>query len=450
MELKDRVLSFLRGIGEYFTDNFLLFSEPKKAIEKINKKRIRLSLFLVSIFLISCIHFFFNFLVSEGPFRYTNAWNIVNIIGLAWQIFVFVIFVILFSPLLVDIISSKFTGIKDQFSSLSKVYFHTLIIFALYPIINLYFLIFGVPYGFYLPFSSKAMITVGQIVEGILLAIISIFIIYYFYRSSKAVIISVIFLGISFPLILYGLDFVYILSSRFYGFERYGLMDDPAHIVLWCMENIWFCLLVLGFGIIYFYRVKKNYFKLFTRNQLIFNFSLPFFVILGYVISGMPLPIPQLISLIISSIAAGNFILLLYNSYYKSFNNTEKSNFLNKWETFMCAFWLLTIAISFSLIVSFISALFIGLCFIGSSILIRYSQIVIKHKLQLIFSFLTFYLILLMGSVPTYFFVFSEGPSIVAVELPTLLSLLVSIPIALIPAIFLKFFSFYPYYRESS
>jgi len=447
MELKDKFLPFMRRIGEYFKDGFLLFIKPKKAIQKITKKRINLSLFLVCIFLISSLHFIFNFLASEG---YSNTWHIVNSLGLAWQIFIFALFVISFSPLLIDTVSSRLSGVKNQFSSISKVYFHILIVFALYPIINFYLRLFGVPYTFYLPFSTKTMMNVGQVVEGVLLAIVSISIIKYFYKSIKAVLISLIILGIFFPLILYGLDFVYILSSRFYGFGRYGLMDDPAHIILWCMENIWFCLLILGFGIAYFYHIKKAYFKLFTPIQLFFNFTLPFFVIFGYLISGLSLPIPQLLSLIISSIAAGNCILLIYNSRYKEYYNSERPYLLNKWETFMCAFWLLTIAFSLSLIVSFISALFLLLFFISSLILIRYSPMIINGRKRVIFPLLIYYLFFMMGSVPSYFFIFSDifKPSIIAVHLPTLLSFLVALPIALIPAILLISSSFYPFFND--
>ncbi len=443
MKSKNEYSSFLRALGAYFIDSFLLFSKPKTAIEKIKKKRISIPLFLVSIFLISSIHFILNFLASRNP---SDPWHIVNTLGLTWQIFVFVIFVVSYAPLLVDSTSSKLTGIKDQLSSLSKVYFHTLIVFALYPLINFFLRTLGVNYKFYLPFSTRTLITIGQVVEGTLLAVISIFIIYYFYRSSKAVGSSLILLGLSFPLILYGIDFVYLLSSRFYGFEGYGLMQDPAHIILWCMENIWFCLLILGFGLLYFYRVKKNYFKLFTRNQIIFTFLLPLFILLGYIISGIVLPLPQLISLIISSIAAGNVIFLIYNSHNKSVNNIVSSNRLNQWETLMCAFWLLTIAFSFALMVSFVSALFLGFCFIGSFVLIRYSQLIIKRELQIVLSFLIFYLILLMGSVPTFFFIFSEVPSIVAIELPILASFLAGIPITLLSALFLEFSLINPFF----
>lgn len=440
MPIKEKFLYYLKGIGGYFEDSLLLFIKPKSTIKKIREKPFSIKLFLVNIFLITIIHSIFNFLVAIKSLP----WHIVNTIGLTWQIFVFTIFVISFSPFLIDYISSKITGIKNQLYPLSKVYLHVLIIFALYPLINLFLGIFGVPFNFLLPFATRAGITVGQIFEGVLISLISIFIIYYFYHSLKAVLISILMIGLSFPLILYGIDFVYyVLMSYFYGFARYGIMQDPAHIILWCMENMWFILLILGFGLSYFLYQKRNYFKFLTKPQIILNILFSLLILSGYMISGFILPIPQLISLIISSIAAWNFVILVFY-YYNNSNQSTNKLILNKWETFIAGFWLLTTTISFSLVVSFISTFFLSLFLFLSLIFIKYFQSISKFYYQKFFIFISLYLILLMGSIPNYIFVFESLPSELAIEWPTLFSFWIGIPIAAIPSLFLKSSYFYP------
>jgi hypothetical protein len=440
-KIKHTISSYLMQIGSYFKDNFLLIIKPGTYVEKISTKAISIKVFILNLLLITLIHSIFNYLLVLGE------WNFVNTLGLSWQICIFAVFVISFCPLIIDSLSSKISKAESKLYPLSKVYFHILLIFALYPIVNIILHLLNQPYNFYLPFSYGATITWGQIIEAILISYISIFVIYYFYKSKKAVILSLIIIGISFPLLLYGLDFKEFLRWGVYGFQTYGLMNDAAHFILWCLENMWFCLLILFFGLFYFIYRKKNPLKSIPKIQIIPNLFFPSLVLLGYFFGGCILPLPQLISLLIASVAAWNFVFLLY-MYHMSINKKPNNCPLNKWEFFMSGFWLVTIALSFSLIVSFISGLFCLLFWIFSFIFIKIKINSSNKLIQIFILFISFFLIFLMGSIPTFFFLFHFLPSIIAIDWPTLYSCLVAIPISLIPSIFFKLSYFFPHFPE--
>lgn len=433
---------YLNGISDYFKDNVLLLIKPRKYLEQIKQKPISKRLFFINIFLIVIIHFIFNYLVSISHGIYP--WHIINTIGLTWQIFVFVIFVISFSPLLIDLISVKISKTQSKLCSLAKVYFHVLLIFAIYPLVNLIFSLLYIDFCIKLPFAIIAEITFGQIFEAILIVYLSLFIIYSFYRSIKAVILSITIIGLLFPLLLYGLDFAYFLRMNFYGFLSSGLMNDPAHVTLWCSQNIWFCFLIFFFGISYFLHQQKNIFKLITKTHIIPHLLFPLLILMGYLFAGAILPIPQLISLIIASIAAWNCTYILYLHYNKSFNQSN-GIILNEWEIIMGIFWLITTALSFSLIVSFISFFFTSLFILLAFIFLKYLNNTFQKLMYRLNIFTLSMLTVLIASIPSYFFIyFYPTPSIIAIEWPTLLSFCIAFLVALIPSLLLKPSFFYP------
>lgn len=445
MSLKKRFQFYFNGILDYFKDNLLLFLKPKKYIQKLSEKKITLKLFLINIILITIIHSIFNYLAST--YHSSQEWDFINLIGVTWQILVFVIFVLSFAPLVIDFIASKISKTQNQLIPLFKIFYHSLLIFAFYPLVNLLLLIFNQSISFYLPFSSSSQITWGQIFEAIILCYISIFIIHYFYKSKMAIIFSLIVIGFSFPIILYGWDFVLFLKNDFYYFKLVGILNNPANIILWCMENMWFCLLILFLVVLYFKTMKKNPLKSLAKTLIIPNLVFPGLIALAYLIVGAKLPIAQLTSLIISSIAAWNFIFLIYLHYSK---NLKESNIvkLDNWELFMGGFWLITISLSFSLIVSFISAFFCLLFCSISFIYIKFQITFTRKWANYFYKFIIFYIICLMGSTTIFFFIFSYTYSVIAIEWPTFFSFIIAIPISLTFTFLLKISYFYPLIKE--
>jgi len=437
MMINQRIQFYLNEINKYIKKSLMLIVKPWVNVQKIRDEPFNLKSFFLSILVIAIIHSILNFFVSYSKDPLIQ-WNIINIFGVSWQIFIFIIFVITFSPLVIDIISSRFSKFKNQFYQLAKVYCHILLIFALYPIVNIVLAIFNYPNSYFLPFSQKSNITIGQIIEGILICYVSVFIIYSFYKSKKSIILSLIIIGMSFPLILYGIDFVFFLLENFYRFEYYGFVDNPAHIILYCLANMWFCLLILFFGALYFYHQGKNILKLIFQMKFIPNFVFPFLIFLGYIFSGFILPFPQLFSLIIASIATWNSIYVLWMYYNRITYIQENQLRLNNWDYFMVSFWLITISFSFALMVSFISAFLLFICFIFVLFYLKYIYLKFSSNFsQKILLFFLFYLIVLIGSPPTFFLIFYDH-SIIALEFPNFLMWIIAIPIAGILSISLK------------
>ena len=66
-------------------------------------------------------------------------------------------------------------------------------------------------------------------------------------------------MGGLFPFILVGPEGVQFMKIFIFQFERFGPSNTPYHIILWAMENLWFCLLIVIMVGVY---LKGNYHKI--------------------------------------------------------------------------------------------------------------------------------------------------------------------------------------------
>ena len=206
----NKIIDFFKNMYIFLKDSLLLLFFPTKQTSIILKRKLSIPLVVFIAAIFSGIHFVFNLIFYENYNLYILAlppflnphimYNTINVVGLYWQIFTFFLFVIPFSTLLIDLICSKFSRIQNKVFNISKVFLHMILIAGLYPLINLFLVINRIHPFVTISDGTRIIfqIQIGQIVEGIIIGVLSIFIIYKIYKTKLGVILSQLSIALSF------------------------------------------------------------------------------------------------------------------------------------------------------------------------------------------------------------------------------------------------------------
>jgi len=398
--------SVISEVLDILGDSGRLLIYPKTTIRTIIDKEISIKAYFSYSFFIASIHFYLLYIQAHLYKNCLFTWHPANILGLWWQVYVFVLFITVVPPLILDCLASVLSQKNMLFTTIFKIYLHTLLIFAFYPVINIILTALKVRFSFSLPGTIATVFTYGQIFEAIYLIIITIIILHIFYKNMKAVILSTIFIGFLFPGILLGQDIMVYVMNNFLNLNYSSMSFESFYRVpLWGNANIWFVFLFFIGGVIYLIYTKKLKLSriLFHSENLLINFTLIYLVFVGFSLGGRTLPLGQLIYLFFAVIFTWNFSYLhLFQKISRTLgseNNIPLELQLNSWEQTIVSTWIIIGGLSFILNISIFSFVLInGLIIL--SIVLKSSKII--HFRYIYIGVCSFFVVLMSSSSDTF------------------------------------------------
>jgi len=344
-----------------------------------------------------------------------QTFDLVNIIGFSWQVALFLIFIISFSAIIFSRLGSSLSDTDVKFSNLFNTYYYLSFFFALSPLFDIIASYFGVPSFFPLPFANVSIITIGQLIEAIIIPIITCIMLYQFFKSIMVSIISTAIVGALFPFVVYGPEAVEYIKNHIFQFLAWSEPKYPYHIILWALENLWFCLfiviIIIGFLIFNFQIIRERWSSRDVPVLLLYILS----IFIGYFLGGQSISFPFLISLIIAGVTCWIIFSFLISRRSKSVER------MSNWMVSMGVFWALSISFSCVLTVGFYS-FFILLAITGINLLFvlifytaplneSFSPNTTKKYGIFILQICIFPLLILLGATPVNFdFQFRQNP----------------------------------------
>ncbi|MHA1267383.1 MAG: hypothetical protein ACTSRS_19255 [Candidatus Helarchaeota archaeon] len=413
MPSRSRNLEFWRDELKFLKESLLIISFLKtgKVTEKVRNVPLSIKFIFLNVLLLSILRAILE--IIHWTHKYpSQRWDLINLGGFIWQIAVFIIFIIPFSSYILSYASSYLAHVRISFSQIFNVYFYLTFLFAISPIFDIIASFLGAPSFFFLPFTNESIITMGQLIEAFILPILSFLILHQITHSTRIAIISTLIMGLLFPFILIGPDGVYYMSFIFNFNGHYWLPNDPFHIILWAMENLWFSLLMVILLSTYLLRKLRQLNLNLNRFNILLGTFLGFSVLIGYFLGNQAIPLPHLLALVLSLISCWIMYVLLKTRYVCG----EVQ--LNDWVITISLFWLITIGLSFTLVVSFFSffillaiilIIFIYIYYL-KSITFQSSKV---NKKKYVFYFLIcilMFLSILLGATPTIFYYIEYSP----------------------------------------
>jgi len=456
----------------FLKDCFTMIVHPNSTIERIKNRKISVKFLFLSLILICLIRlpiqYYYWKIVNLNENLFFIKWDLINFLGYYFQSLIFLFFFYILGVLTIDIITKYvFKGVL-QFKLLSKLFLFILIIYSLSELVSLLFISLQIPSYFEILSIFKApshfnifnlnltpsyfkvemgsvwiIVTVGQIFQGLFLAVFAFIYIYNIQKSKIQAFINVLILTTLFSIIYFLLfPLVNPMISELFKVVYWGSMNEASYIIVWIGEIIFFLMFIPVFYFIYLSVYKKQVKKQLLWIKPIRTFHYIYMVIIGFFLGLKCVTLFELVCLIISIFAAWNCAGLV-NDYFDTtadqYANVERpfvGGLMDKWDLSMLIFWLYIISISFSLFISF-SAFIIILIFHISSIAYSVPPIRFKrYPLATVFIGVVTFLSLLLGATPTTFrtqqFLF---------KIPIEFASLTVVLVALIPSIIVIFLS---------
>ncbi|MHA1378170.1 MAG: hypothetical protein ACTSRG_07290 [Candidatus Helarchaeota archaeon] len=340
-------------------------------------------------------------------------WDWANLTAFYWQVVTFVLSIIPLASVIAVIICSKYSVEKVPFYQVIKIYLCFLVVFALYPLVNLFFVWLYIDPIIKIQsnFQNVMVIQIGQIIQGVIISVLSLIILYEKFKTKLGVFLSILAITLSFIFIggIYPL-YVYFIANLFFNSTfslqgaTLGFPHQLYHIYLWAAENILEVIIIAIAYLAYILQNDKNF-----QEQLIWLKSysglLLFLLgVTGYVFSQSYINVVEIGSLLISIFLIWSLIKLLEIYYEKK---QRKIQYKSIFEMSLLIYFIVTAALSLALLVSFAATFFLSIMIVCGLIYLYLRQRARYKYLSSFFFGLMCFSAILVGSTPTAFSFFT-------------------------------------------